>query len=69
MNYDALIVVPEPSVVEYSWDFGNGQQSAVKTPPTVFYDEIGDHEVELTTTISDVSRCCHCFNTQRQLEW
>ncbi|MBL0315512.1 MAG: T9SS type A sorting domain-containing protein [Flavobacteriales bacterium] len=53
VNYDALIVVPEPSVVEYSWDFGNGQQSAVKTPPTVFYDEIGDHEVELTTTISD----------------
>ncbi|MBX7051022.1 MAG: T9SS type A sorting domain-containing protein [Flavobacteriales bacterium] len=53
VNYDALVEVPSPSVVSYSWDFGNGQTSTEQYPSTIFYDEIGDYEVVLTTTVSD----------------
>lgn len=55
VNYDALLEVPAPSVVEYDWDFGNGQTSSEQHPNTVFYDDLGDYETTLTTTIYDWS--------------
>lgn len=55
VNYEATLVAPEPSVTSYSWDFGNGSNATGASPPTVNYDEVGDYNVILTTSVSELS--------------
>jgi hypothetical protein len=55
VNYEATLVAPEPSVTSYFWNFGNGDNSTGANPPTVNYNEVGDYNVVLTTTVSELS--------------
>lgn len=40
-----------PSPTTYAWDFGNGQNSTLPTPPAQNYTQPGIHVISLTTTI------------------
>lgn len=52
VNFEATIVAPAPSVTNYLWDFGNGQTSTESTA-NIFYDEVGEYQVTLTTSIGN----------------
>lgn len=51
VEYNATIAFPQPTVVHYDWDFGNGLVSSGQTPETVLYDEPGSYTASLTTTV------------------
>jgi Secretion system C-terminal sorting domain/PKD domain len=52
VNFEATIVAPAPAITTYAWDFGNGQTSTESTA-NIFYDEVGEYQVTLTTSIGN----------------
>lgn len=48
VDFEALLdAAPNPTA--YNWDFGNGETSNQKIPPTQFYGDTGTYEVSLET--------------------
>ncbi len=54
VNFEAIIVGPAPSITTYEWDFGNGETST-NAAENIFYDETGEYEVTLVTTVANYS--------------
>ncbi len=52
VTFEATLQAPLPSVTTYNWDFGNGE-TGTDTIENVLYDQAGEYEVILTTTISN----------------
>lgn len=48
VNFEALLDA-SPSPTSWSWDFGNGETSDLKIPPTQYYGDTGTYEVSLET--------------------
>jgi hypothetical protein len=46
-NFQALIEALPPQITEYEWDFGNGQTTTGKNPPSVCYNTPGAYRVKL----------------------
>lgn len=48
VNFEALLdAAPNPTA--WNWDFGNGETSDLKLPPSQFYSDTGSYEVTLET--------------------
>lgn len=53
VTYEASIEFPYPTVVEYTWDFGDGTNGTGQFPSEVLYDAPGTYTASLITTVSE----------------
>ena len=51
-DFEALITSEEYDV-QYNWNFGNGETSSAQYPTAPIYDEPGEYNVTLTTTLTE----------------
>jgi PKD repeat protein len=51
VNYSSLIQAPAPDSTGYFWDFGNGLTSDSAMPTTINYNQPGNYNASLTTTL------------------
>ncbi|HSC39371.1 MAG TPA: PKD domain-containing protein, partial [Chitinophagaceae bacterium] len=52
LQFDANLLRPDTSVLQWKWDFGNGSSSKLQNPPPVNYVLPGDYIVVMTGTNS-----------------
>lgn len=55
ITYTPIITATLPQVVQYNWDFGNGNTYSGATPPAQFYNAPGNYPVTCTTEIYNLT--------------
>lgn len=52
ITFNGIIVQPDTLALTWSWNFGNGQTSALQNPPAQLYTQSGNYNVQLISTNS-----------------